>query len=104
MHARTAWNNVSFYLLTIENNLADTLAYSVRILDSDLIDSATETASYRVFLPLRADARIDFKTVVCRFYSQNILGDRVPVPCRSTSEPAVLGFARLCGILARNHL
>ena len=104
MLARNAWDNVSLYLLTIEIHLADALADSVRILDSNLIDSTTETASHGVFLPLRADARIDFKAVVRRLYSQDILGDRVPVPCCSTSEPAVLGFARLCSILARNHL
>ena len=104
MLARNAWNNVSFYLLTVENHLTDTLAYSIRILDSNLVEGSTESAPYSVFLPLRADARIDFKTVVRRLYSQDMLGDRIPVPCCSTSQPAVLGFARLCGILARNHL
>ena len=52
MFARNAWDNVSLYLLTIEIHLADALAYSVRILDSNLIDSTTETASHGVFLPL----------------------------------------------------
>ena len=51
MLARNAWDNVSLYLLTIETHLADALAYSVRILDSNLIDSNTETASHGVFLP-----------------------------------------------------
>ena len=52
MLARKTWNNVSFYLLTVENHLTDTLAYSVRILDGDFINTATESAPYSVFLPL----------------------------------------------------
>lgn len=52
MFARNAWDNVSLNLLTIEIHLADALAYSVRILDSNLIYSTTETAPHGVFLPL----------------------------------------------------
>jgi len=104
MLARNAWNNVSPYLLTVENHFADTLADSFRILDGNLVEGSTESASYGVLPPLRADARIDFKTVVRRLYSQDMLGDRIPVPCCSTSELAVLGFAWLCGILSGDHL
>ena len=104
MLARNAWNNVSFYLLTVKIHLSYAFAHTVRILDINLIYASTEAAPYRVFLPLRTDARIDFKAIVCRLYSQDILGDRIPVPCCSTCQPAVLGFAWLCGILTCDHL
>ena len=50
--AAEKFEQVTLNLLTIEDHLADTLAYSVRILDSNLIYSTTETASHGVFLPL----------------------------------------------------
>ena len=52
MLARNAWDNVSLYLLTVEVHLSHALAYSVRILDINLIYASTESASYGVFLPL----------------------------------------------------
>ena len=104
MFSRCVKDEITRQRLAVESDLTDAFADAVRILDCDFIDGSAETASYGIFLPLRADARIYFKAVVRRLYSQDILGDGIPVPCCSTSEPAVLGFAWLCGILSGDHL
>jgi hypothetical protein len=51
MLARGARNNISCNRLAVEEDFADSLAYAVRILDSDFVNRATEAASYRIFLP-----------------------------------------------------
>ena len=104
MFSRCVKDEITRQRLTIEIHLADALAYSVRILDSNLIDSTTDTASHDVFLPLRADARIDLETIVGRLDTEYELSDGVPVPGSGSCEPAVLGFTRLGRILTGNHL
>ena len=51
MLTRSTWNNVSCHQVAVKENLADSLAYAVRILDSDFVNRATEAASYLVLLP-----------------------------------------------------
>ena len=101
---RSARNYVAVERLAVKEDLSDSLADSVRVLDGDFIEGSAETAGNGVFLPLRADAWIDLQTVVCRLDTEDELGDRIPVPCGGSCEPAVLGFARLGSILAGDHL
>ena len=106
-HIMLAWsarNDISCNRLAIHGDFADSLAYAVRILDSDFVNRATEAASYRVFLPLRTDARIDLKAIVRRLDAEDVLGDFIPVPCCSSREPAVLGLTRTGGVLTGYHL
>ena len=51
MLARSARNDISCNRLAIYGDFADSLAYAIRVLDSDFVNRATEAASYRVFLP-----------------------------------------------------
>lgn len=102
--SRGARNYIAAERLAVESDLTYAFADAVRILDCDFIDGSAETASYSVFLPLRTDARIDLQAVVCRLYTQNILGDGIPVPGSGSGEPAVLGLARTSCILAGYHL
>lgn len=51
MFTRGAWDNISCDRLAVEEDLADSLAYAVRILDRDLVNRTTEAAPYRIFLP-----------------------------------------------------
>ena len=74
MFSRCVKDEITRQRLTVESDLTYAFADAVGILDCDFIDGSAETASYGIFLPLRADTRIDFKTVVCRLYTQNILG------------------------------
>lgn len=104
MFSRKARNDVATDRLAVESDLTYSLADSVRILYSDFVNGSAETAGYSVFLPLGADTRIDLQTIVCRLYTQNILGDGIPVPGSGSGEPAVLGLARTGCILAGNHL
>lgn len=106
-HFMVSWNarnNVSCYRLAVESDFLDTLAGSVRILDGDFIEGATETTGDGILLPLRADARIDLETIVGRLDTEYELSDGVPVPGSGSCEPTVLGFARLGSILTGNHL
>ena len=48
---RGARNDISCNRLAIHGDFADSLAYAVRVLDSDFVNRATEAASYRLFLP-----------------------------------------------------
>ena len=102
--SRGVRNYIAAERLTVESDLTYSLADSVRILYSDFVNGSAETAGYSVFLPLGADTRIDLKAVVCRLYTQNILGDGIPVPGSSSGKPAVLGLARTGCILAGDHL
>ena len=49
---RSARNYVAVERLAVEEDLADTLAGSFRVLDSDFIEGSAETAGDGVFLPL----------------------------------------------------
>ena len=54
-HFVVSWNarnNVSCYRLAVKENLADTFAGSVWVLDGDFIEGSAETAGDGVFLPL----------------------------------------------------
>ena len=104
MFSRCVKDEITRQRLTVESDLTYAFADSVRILDSDFVNGSAETTSYGIFLPLGADAWIDFKAIVCRLYSQDILGDGIPVPRCSTCQPAVLGLAWTSRILARDHL
>ena len=104
MLSRGARNYIAADRLAVESDLTYAFADAVGILDCDFIDGSAETASYGIFLPLRADARIDLQTVVCRLYTQNVLGDGIPVPGSGSGEPAVLGLARTSSILTGYHL
>ena len=52
MFSRCVKDEITRQRLTVEDDLADALADSVRILDRDFINGTTETASHGVFLPL----------------------------------------------------
>lgn len=47
-----ARNYIALEWLAVEKDLADTLAGSVRVLDSDFIEGSAETAGDGIFLPL----------------------------------------------------
>ena len=104
MFSREDRYQIAFNRITINMYGPDTLAYSVRVLHSNIIDRSAETAADLVFPPLGADARIDQKAVVCRSDSEDILGYSQPVPCSCTGEPAVLRLSRNSCILAGYHL
>lgn len=98
------WNNMSFDLFAVYDQLFNAFLYTVRVLDVDVVAGAAEgTCKTKVAEALR-DARIDTETIVLRLYAQDRLRDIHEGPCSGSGQPAVFCLSEEFGIRTGYHL
>lgn len=95
---------IAFHRYAINKERYRFVLLSVRIVNMDVVSCVTEASCYLITFPLAWNARTYMQSIVGRFYAKNKLRDGIPVPCSSACEPAVLCFARACGVSASDHL
>ena len=65
------WNDMSFDLFAVYDQLLDALLYAVRVLDVDVVAGATEGALEMEVTEAFRYARIDAESVVLRLYAKD---------------------------------